>query len=130
MKNEKRPYLKAILLTFLILLFPIISGTIIAISGLEGTSATMIQTAAFVVAFCIGALIAKKRAGSLQNIGLRLANIGDLKDYLWFLPLILIEILPFLQDSRKICPFRISQLTSCLCWRSVLQKSSISGELS
>lgn len=93
--TKSKPYLRSILLSLLILLFPILSGVIIVIFELEGIPAIMTQTVAFFLAFLVGIRIAKKQAGSLQAIGFRRPVLKHPKAYLYFLPILGIEVLPF-----------------------------------
>lgn len=93
--NHKNQYLKALLLTLLMLCFPIISGVIIAVMSLTGTAVIMIQTIAFTIAFLVGLLIALIIADSVKSVGLKTCEIRHHKHYLWFLPLIVVEVIPY-----------------------------------
>lgn len=59
MKPVKRPYLKSVLLTLLILFFPIASGATVTILNIQGDQIKLIQGFAFVLAGFIGCLIGK-----------------------------------------------------------------------
>lgn len=100
-KNTKSPILFSILITLLILIFPIVSGTLAYVFELKELEGRLLQTLAFVIAGIIGCIIGKTKFGNLKNIGLKKSEISNYKDYLWFLPLIFIEVLPLFFGIKK-----------------------------
>ncbi len=93
--KQPRPYLKSVLLTLLLLIFTIISGVIIVLNELDGIPAILTQTAAFALAFVVGTRIAARQAGSVREVGLSRPVIRDRKAYGYFIPLLVIEIMPY-----------------------------------
>ena len=77
------------------LLFPIISGIIVTLANFQGLSVILIQTVAFVIAFLIGTWLANKQANGLRGVGLRGLTVENHRTYLWFFPLLIIEIMPY-----------------------------------
>ena len=100
-KNTKSPILFSILITLLILVFPIVSGTLAYIFELKELEGRLLQTLAFVIAGFIGCIIGKIKFGNLKNIGLKKSEISNYKDYLWFFPLIFIEVLPLFFGIKR-----------------------------
>lgn len=97
----KKPIVFSVLLTILILVFPVVSGAIITIFKFGELRSRLIQALAFIIAGIIGCIIAKLKFGSLKDVGLKIVHISDLKDYLWFAPIILVEILPFFAGLKS-----------------------------
>ena len=100
-KNTKSPILFSVFITFLILIFPIVSGAIAYIFELKELEGRLLQTLAFVIAGIIGCIIGKIKFGNLKNIGLKKSEISNYKDYLWFVPLILSKFCPFSLASKR-----------------------------
>lgn len=91
----KNPYVKAVLLTFLILCFPVASGVVIAIGSFGVQAALLTQAVAFAIAFLIGLAIAKGRPGGLREAGLKPPVITRPKLYAWFIPVLAVELIPY-----------------------------------
>lgn len=100
MMSKKNSYLKAFLLTLLLLLFPILSGAVISIARLEGNAAAVAQTLAFIAAFAVGVALSKKLGGA-GAAGLRNCCFKSGKTYLWFIPIFLIEIIPYMFGLKE-----------------------------
>lgn len=94
MKKIKKPYLISILLTLLVISAPVISGVIISVAQLKDTRAVIVQAAAFFLVFILGCVISKSLFGEFGQVGLKEIKIDNYKRYLWFLPIIAIEIIP------------------------------------
>ncbi len=103
MTPNRRPITSAILLTLLILLFPILSGTVIVLGQLDGLQPPLVQAAAFLLAAMIGVAI-DSRLGTeaLSSMArprgsLRSANPTQL---LYVVPLIVVEAIPLIFGLR------------------------------
>jgi membrane protease YdiL (CAAX protease family) len=103
-KNVKLPLLKAILFTFVPLIFATIAGTIISIKSLNGNYIIIAQSVAFALSIFVGLIIMKKLHLTLLEIGFCKMDTR-VKNVLFFIPLLIIEILPFftgLNDKNNI----------------------------
>lgn len=101
MKTIRKPIILSVLLTFLIISAPVISGIVISVAGLEGTTATIIQTVAFTIIFILGCVISKWLFGNLREVGLKEFKTDNLKSYLWFLPIVIIELIPLFYGFKN-----------------------------
>lgn len=97
----KHPLLFSFLMTLLILVFPIVSGTIAAVFTLNELQGRLVQALAFILAGIVGCVIGKSGFGSLKNVGLSNVVIRRYKDYLWFIPLIISEVIPLFAGFKK-----------------------------
>lgn len=88
------PFLFSLLLTLLLLVFPILSGTIATILELGELEGRLIQSLAFLLAALLGCVLGMRYFGSLESVGLRKPAGFISKDLLWFTPLLYIEVLP------------------------------------
>ncbi|NLN96907.1 MAG: CPBP family intramembrane metalloprotease [Eubacteriaceae bacterium] len=61
---------------------------------LESVEAVLIQTLAITLAFIVGLFFGKKLLGSYKALGLKRPVIGKVKDFLYFIPLFLVELIP------------------------------------
>lgn len=86
------PLLFCFLLTLLQLVFPVSSGAMISILQLNEFSSRLIQAVFFLLAGILGCIIAWRVFGTLQVVGIRKARLKDAKVYLWFVPILLIEL--------------------------------------
>ena len=100
-RRIKRPILFSVLLTALMLLFPVASGTLAAVLELGSQEGKMVQSAAFLLAALIGLGLARRYFGSLPAVGLRKPAAVPARAFLWFAPLLLIEALPFLNGLKE-----------------------------
>lgn len=93
--SRKYPYLKSVLITLLLLCFPIAAGVVTAVGALTGPAALLTQTAAFAIAFVLGLLIAGRLDGGVRGTGLCRPSVARPASYLFFLPLLAVEMLPY-----------------------------------
>lgn len=100
----KRPILISVLLTLLILIFPVLSGVIITVLNLNEILSTLVQAIMFFLAFAIACLISKK-IGGIKAVGLQKPDFSAFKKCIWFIPLVLTEcIVCFAGLNRTISP--------------------------
>lgn len=98
---RKNPLIFSLLMTLLLLMFPTASGTVITILRLNELQSRFVQGIAFLLAGIIGCTIAKIRYGHRKNMVLSNEMISPLKDYLWFAPLVFVELLPLLFGLKE-----------------------------
>jgi membrane protease YdiL (CAAX protease family) len=94
-KTMKRPLLKAIIFTIIPLICATIAGAIIAINSFEGNYSIVVQSALFALSIIIGIMIIKFLHLKFEEIGFKKIINGTAKNMLYFIPLIVIELLPF-----------------------------------
>jgi membrane protease YdiL (CAAX protease family) len=90
-----KPVLKAVLFTFVPLLFAAAAGIIISIKALNENQAIIAQTAAFCASILIGLIILRKSGFTLTETGFKKLEYNTVKAALYFIPLIIMETLPF-----------------------------------
>ncbi|CDZ75622.1 putative membrane protein [Peptoniphilus sp. ING2-D1G] len=83
-----KPYLYSILLTVLILIFPITSGVLIYIMEIAGSDADLIQGIFFIFGGIIGLIIAKAHFTEVEEIGL---STPQPSNYNYLIPLAIVE---------------------------------------
>ncbi len=98
---KKHPLVFSILITMLMLVFPVVSGAIISVLQLSTLQGRLVQTAAFVIAGLVGLIIAKRAFGALGDVGMRRVRPLDGSRYLWFLPIVLVEACTLLLGFSK-----------------------------
>lgn len=95
------PLVFAILMTLLILVFPTASGAVITILDLNELQGKLVQAVAFLFAGMIGCVIANVRYGSWKNVVFHNERKSPMVDYLWFAPLVFVELLPLLNGIEE-----------------------------
>lgn len=89
---KKDNVLLSVLVTLLILIFPIISGAIITLKSLGEFESRLVQGISFALASLIGVLIARRIFKDLKLIGCKSLDKIVLKDFLYFIPILVIEL--------------------------------------
>ncbi len=97
----KRTMTFAVFMTVLILVFPTLSGAVITIYELSTLQGRLAQGIAFVLAGILGLVIAKSRFGNMKYVGLDKPRVTKLSEYLWFAPLIIVEVIPLFIGIRE-----------------------------
>jgi len=91
----KRPLLKAIFFALIPTVFAVIAGIIISIKELDDNFSLVVQTICFTISIIVGIIIIRTLHWQFTEIGICKVQKDTLKKVLFFLPLIIIEILPF-----------------------------------
>lgn len=95
-----RPILKSFLYTLLILVFPVLAGVIAVVAALDETTTLLVQAAFFALAALAACLIIRFGALSFSRVGMRMPAANSAPKLWWYLPLIAIEIVPFVAGFR------------------------------
>lgn len=91
----------SIMMTLLILIFPVISGAIIVILDLPSIQARWVQAIAFVLAGILGIVIARVTLGDYRQVFTFGHNEYKLSDLLYCLPILIVEMIPILGGFRE-----------------------------
>ena len=92
MLKLRKAYRFSLLMTLLLLIFPILSGVVITVAKLDPLQGLLVQALGFALALLVGLLISKKRWGTTREVGLRQLQIRDLRTYFYFAPILLAEL--------------------------------------
>ncbi len=91
-RGRARPFVFAVLITLLMLVFPVGSGAIATIMNLDAVQSRLTQAAAFAVAAALGLFIARQRFGDVGAVGLQRVQRLDLRALLWLAPIVAVEL--------------------------------------
>ncbi len=99
--QPKRQILRSILYTVLILFFPIAAGVAAAIMKTDEQQTMLIQALFFAFAFGVAILISKNVFGNVSSVGLKAPKSLYAEQSLYFIPLLVTEILPLFWGLQK-----------------------------
>lgn len=91
-RGRARPFVFAVLITLLMLVFPVGSGAIATIMNLDAVQSRLTQAAAFAVAAALGLFIARQRFGDVGAVGLQRVQRLDLRALIWLAPIVAVEL--------------------------------------
>ncbi|KNZ41226.1 CPBP family intramembrane glutamic endopeptidase [Acetobacterium bakii] len=94
--STRHPLRSAILLGFIPILFATAAGVICVVAGLNETQILITQTLSFGISIILGVLIMKKSKLGYEAFGFRNPDVTKNSSVLFFLPLLVAEILPFM----------------------------------
>ncbi|MGV8906831.1 MAG: CPBP family intramembrane glutamic endopeptidase [Acetobacterium sp.] len=94
--SSRHPLRSAILLGLIPILFAILSGFISAIFSLGISQILIAQTLSFIISILVGFLLMKQSKLGYENFGFRGLEIQTNPKVLYFTPLIVAELLPFI----------------------------------
>jgi membrane protease YdiL (CAAX protease family) len=97
----KKPLIKAIFFTFIPVIFATIAGTVISIMELDTNSSIIVQSICFFVSIMVGIIITKILHFQFNEIGINIIQKNTSKKVFYFIPLIIIEILPFFNGFNE-----------------------------
>lgn len=93
--KQKHPLLVSLFLAFVTILFMVFAGVIITVRGLLDLDGILVQSFFIWISAILGLFIMKSSDLSLSQFGLNLKTRIKSKKMFWFIPIIVIEIIPF-----------------------------------
>lgn len=99
--EKKQPELAAVLYMLLAMIFPVISGFLSGVFSLKELPMFWNMAIFFAIAIAVGVWIIKNRGFSKEELGIRAPALTELKNLLWFAPLILIEVPMIINGLRE-----------------------------
>jgi len=94
--STRHPLISAILLGFIPILFATAAGVISVVAALNDNQVLMAQTISFGISIILGILIMKKSKLGYEAFGFRNPDVTKNQRVLFFLPLLVAEMLPFI----------------------------------
>lgn len=89
------------MITLLILVFPTVSGAIIVVFKLSEMQGRVTQAMAFLIAGILGYIISRLRFGNFKSVFIYNKGRFLPRDYIWFIPVIFAEMLPFISGLKE-----------------------------
>jgi len=103
--STRHPLRSAILLALIPILFATAAGVISVVAGLNETQILITQTVSFGISIILGIFIMKKSKLGYEAFGFRNPDVTKNQSVLFFLPLLVAEILPFMNGFNTSISF-------------------------
>ncbi|MGL6201462.1 MAG: lysostaphin resistance A-like protein [Lachnospiraceae bacterium] len=115
--ETKRPILMSVLYTVLVLVFPVIAGTIITIFSLGEVMSKLVQAGCFALAVVVVYIIIKRKANSLYNVGFQRPAAKSAGKAILYIPLLAVEVLPLIYGFEEglSLPLLVAALLVTIC---------------